>query len=212
MAERYPERLAGLDPAGFLLPPARRRLCLLTGQSSFTSSALPADKLRFLNAVAPADVLVTPAGFPWHAALTGAVAVPGLLPACLRNARQWRWARRHEGFRGALSAILELALKRTEDRLLVVTGSCGVELLAQALSRLPTGGPALWAAVLGPAGRVPSARHVARLLVIQGRRDVWSRMLWQGPVHRQPDCGHLEYYRDDDTIAAASAFFAGAAP
>ena len=212
MADPYPDLLARLDPAGFLLPPVGRRLCLLTGQSSFTTSALPDDKRAFLTMVAPAGAEVTMTGFPWHAAVSDERAPPGLLAASLRNASQWLWARRHEGFRAALSAILGLALARTEERLLLVTGSCGVDLLAQALSRLPSHGPELWVASLGPVGRLPPDRRIARSLIIQGRGDSWSRLLWRGRVHRRPDCGHLDYYRNRETIAATAAFFGGASP
>ena len=209
MADSYPDRLVALDPAGFLLPPARQRLCLLTGQSSFATSALPADKRAFLTAVAPSGTEGTMAGFPWHAAFLDEEAVPGLLPASLRNARQWLWARRHDGFGAALSGILALALMRTSERLLVVTGSCGIDLLAQALSRPPPGGPELWVAGLGPVGRCPQERRIARMRIIQGQRDSWSRVLWRGRVHDRPDCGHLDYYRNGDAMAATASFLAG---
>ncbi|MGO4712090.1 hypothetical protein [Bradyrhizobium sp. 2TAF24] len=211
MADSYAQRLARLDPAGFLLPPAARRLCLLTGQSDFTTSALPADKRAFLDAVAPADVVMTPVGFPWHAdfAAPAAGAVPIAL-ASLRNARQWLWARGHPVYRAGLAASVGTLLARTGRRLFLVTGSCGIDLLADALAHLPAQGPEIWAAVVGPAGRLPPAGRLAGMLVVQGRGDIWSRALWRGAVDVRPRCGHLDYYTDDATRAAIAAFFAGA--
>jgi|GEM_PF-1803702 len=205
----YPQRLAELDPEGFLLPQAKTRICLLTGQSSFTSSALPADKLTFLSAVTSAEAVLTPTGFPWHDSLSKQQSrAPGLFGASLRNVQQVIWVRYNKDFRNALSAIVGTLLERTEERLLLVTGSCGVDLLSHALSLLPTGGPQIWALILGPTGRLPADGRITRSLVIQGHRDIWSRLLWRGPVHVRPDCGHLDYYRNCDVITAASAFFA----
>lgn len=211
MAEAYAHRLARLDPAGFLLPRAARRLCLLTGQSDFATSALAADKLAFLAGVAPVETLVTPVGFPWHAAFAAPATKPvPIVMASVRNARQWIWARRNSLYRDALAGIVATLIARTEQRLLLVTGSCGVDLLADALGRLPASGPEIRAAIVGPAGRMPPAGRLAGRLVVQGRRDTWSRMLWRGPVDVRPDCGHLGYYEDDATRAAIAAFFAEA--
>jgi hypothetical protein len=210
MVETYPHRLANLNPALFLLPSVAQRLCLLTGQSDFATSDLPADKEAFLKIVAPTDTIVTHAGFPWHADFTKPVhTIPPLLAASYRNARQWIWARRDELYRNALSNIIHTVVQRTEKRLLFVLGSCGVDLLAEALSRLPAGGPEIWAAILGPAGRIPAHQNLTRQIVIQGQYDIWSRVLWRGSVQKQPKCGHLDYYTDTETLAVTTAFFAG---
>jgi hypothetical protein len=210
MVETYPQRLANLNLASFLLPSVAQRLCLLTGQSDFATSDLPADKTAFLKIVAPTDTMVTHAGFPWHADFTKpAHATPTLLAASYRNARQWIWARRDERYRNALSNIINTVAQRTEKRLLFVLGSCGVDLLAEALSRLPARGPEIWAAILGPAGRIPLHQSLTRQIVIQGRYDIWSRALWRGSVQNRPKCGHLDYYTDTETLAVTTAFFAG---
>lgn len=209
MADAYPRRLATLDPAGFLLPRVAERLCLLTGQSDFATSALASDKLAFLTAVAPAGATITPVGFPWH--MDFAAPAEGAVPialASLRNARQWIWARRDTVYRDAVANVVGTLLARTEQRLLLVTGSCGVDLLADALARLPAGGPQIRAAIVGPAGRRPCEGRLAATLVVQGRRDGWSRALWRGAVDVRPDCGHLQYYMNGATRAAIAAFFA----
>lgn len=210
MAKFCPRYLAELNPAGFLLPPVKQRLCLLTGQSNFATSDLPLDKKSFLQAVAPSDVHITMVGFPWHADFTQPViSAPSLLAASARNARQWIWKRSNACFRHALSSIIGTALQRTEERLLLIAGSCGADFLAHALCDMPANGPEIWVVMLGPAGGIPTARYIARQKVIQGHQDCWSRMLWKGTVHMRPACGHLDYYTNQETIAATSAFFAG---
>ncbi|ASG25051.1 hypothetical protein [Nitrospirillum viridazoti] len=205
MVDAYRRHLAGLPEEGFLLPRVARRLCLLTGQSCFRSSLLPADKHDFLAAVASAGVEVVQAGFPWHRQFTVPAPPPPLVVASLRNAQQWLWARSDAAYQAALAAVIGMLLDRTHERLFLVTGSCGIDLLATVLPRLPLG-PEIHVAALGPAGRSPPVDRLSGLLVLQGRRDGWSRHLWRGVVHANPDCGHLDYYRNRDAMAMTRAF------
>jgi len=207
MPTEYRHRLVTLTGADFLLPPVARRLCLLTGQSCFRSSLLPPDKRDFLAAIAPRGVEIVPTGFPWHRQFAIPAPAPSLLSASLRNARQWIWARRDARYRAALTAILGRLLAQTREQLLLVTGSCGIDLLAAVLPDLPPG-PPIYLVALGPAGRVPVADRLADWVVLQGRRDGWSRLLWRGPVQGRPDCGHLDYYCNADSIARVRAFLA----
>lgn len=214
MAEPYRTRLAGLDPSRYRLPVVSRRLCLLTGQSDFSTSALGGEKLAFLEAVAPAGAEITRLGFPWHEDFAAPPAGPvPIALASLRNARQWIWARRDEAFLAVLTSTMGRLLERTERDLFLVTGSCGIDLLAAALARLaPSEGPAIHLAALGPAGRMPPARRLARRLVLQGSGDGWSRLLWRGPVDLEPACVHLGYWSDPAVRAAVAGFFAEPKP
>lgn len=209
MVDAYRRRLAGLPDDGFLLPVAPRRLCLLTGQSCLRSSLLPPDKRDFLAAVAPDGVEITQTGFPWHRQFAIPAPPPPLLLASLRNAQQWVWARHDATYLAALSAILGRLLDRTHEKLFLVTGSCGIDLLSAVLPKLPRG-PEIHVAALGPAGRSPRTDLLSSLLVMQGRRDGWSRHLWHGVVHAHPDCGHLDYYQSSDAIAMTRSFLARA--
>ncbi len=207
MAEPYRLRLAGLSEDGFLLPVASRRLCLLTGQSCLRSSLLPPDKLDFLAAVAPDGVEITRTGFPWHQQFAVPAPSPSLTRASLRNARQWVWARCDTVYLAALTAILGVLLDRTREKLFLVTGSCGIDLLSAILPDLPPG-PEIHVVALGPAGRSPRLDLLSSLLVMQGSRDGWSRYLWRGVVHFRPDCGHLDYYQNAEAIAMTRSFLA----
>lgn len=210
MVDAYPRRLADLPEEGFLLPPAARRLCLLTGQSRFRSSLLSPEQRDFLAAVAPDGLEVPISGFPWHERFATPAPPPSLFLAALRNGRQWMWARHDAVYLDALTTILGRLLARTRERLFLVTGSCGIDLLAAVLPVLPPG-PEIHVVALGPVGRSPRSDALAGQLAVQGRRDGWSRHLWRGPVHARPDCGHLGYHRDASVIAATRAFLKEAA-
>jgi len=204
----YLSRLEDLDPAGFELAPAMDRLVLLTGQSSFMSSALRAEQMDFLQAVAPPGARVCLLGFPWHHGLATPHDAPNLLAASWRNGQQWWWTRRRGRFTDLLSGIVARLRRHTAQRLLVVTGSCGIQLLAAALHGMDGPGPPISVFALGPVGAAPAPGCLAGLEVVQGSQDGWSRLLWRGAVDHRPRCGHLDYYRDAATREAARRFLA----
>ncbi len=195
---RFRQRLAALPPAGCLLTPASSRVLLLTGQSSFRSSVLRPEQFAFLSAVAPPGAVPLDAGFPFHADfLSPSPNSPGLLAASWRNALQVFWSMRDTTFTAHVAVRLQQAAA-TSRRLILITGSCGLQLANAAWPalRLP---PRLQIDVvaLGPASFGPL--HVPAT-VLQGRRDEWSRLFYSGPVHYRPPCGHLDYWRCPDTI------------
>lgn len=87
----------------------------------------------------------------------------------------------------------------TSRRLILTTGSCGLQLANAAwpLLRVP---PDLRVDVtaLGPACfgklRMP-------VTVVQGRRDRWSRMFYRGRVDHFCECGHLDYWDSNEARA-----------
>lgn len=183
-----------LPSDGCLLQPAHTRLLLLTGQSSARTSALSPAQSVFLAAVAPPDCSVLFAGFPFHAALTAEPYEDApLLAASLRNARQVQRSLTSPAFRSAIAARLARALELTTSRLLLLTGSCGLELANAAWPLLPRTSLRIQIIALGPTCfrtiQLPS------LTVFQGRFDHMSRLLYRGPVHARPSCGHLGYWQ-----------------
>jgi hypothetical protein len=196
---RFRQRLAALPPDGCLLTPASSRLLLLTGQSSFRSSVLSPEQFAFLSAVAPPGAVPLDAGFPFHVAfLEPSPSAPGLLAASCRNALQVLWTRYDPAFVAHVAARLQQAAAATSRRLILITGSCGLQLANAAWPalRLPHR-LRIDVVALGPASFGPL--HVPAT-VLQGRRDDWSRLLYRGPVHYRPPCGHLDYWRCPDTI------------
>ena len=212
---------------GSLLRPAARRLVLLTGQSDPRRTDLSVEQAAFLDHVAPPGVEVVRDGFPWLAATRGRAAAP-LWRACLSNARQLRAARGSLGFQGFLQARVGDLLDTTAERLVVVTGSCGLELLragwpvrgpeapepkGYGAARRP--GPAkgephadpprmprrTLVIALGPVAAAPVRLPGAALVTLRGARDGWSRALHRAPVDHATRCGHLGYWTCAETAA-----------
>lgn len=193
----YLQRLTG---ASAKLPIAESRLLLLTGQSSFASSALSPAQHSFLQSVSPAECSVTQSGFPYDADFAAsAYQEAGLLAASWRNLRQVYWTLSSPNFVKTVAGRLQMAINTTPQRLILITGSCGLQLANAAwpLLRVP---PALRVDVvaLGPACFGPLQLPP---IVIQGRRDPWSRLLFRGHVDHICECGHLDYWESAEVRA-----------
>lgn len=180
----YLDRLEG---ASETLPFVDRRVALLTGQSSFVSSALSPAQISFLRAVAPAGASVLEMGFPFDSSFLGeGFRETGMAGASLRNARQVGWALRSERFRGIVRARLGM-LAGAAARTVLITGSCGLQ-----LANIWWPGKVI---ALGPAclGELR-----VRAYVVRGRRDGWSRLFYRGRVDRECGCGHLDYWESEE--------------
>jgi hypothetical protein len=195
----YRTRLAALDQSLSLVEPAPSRLILLTGQSSFRSSRLSPAQVDFLNAVAPPGVEPLPNGFPYHANFDCAAPPPGLLAASVRNALQLCWSLFSPAYRRSVAHVLQTVFRNTGESLYIVTGSCGLQILASAWSMLMVpNGLRLRVVALGPALLRAGALPVDRIPALQGRRDFWSRLLYRGRLEARCNSGHMDYWSSPD--------------
>ena len=174
--------------------PAADRVVWLSGQSSPDHAALAPGQRRLLAAAEGFDPV--PNGYPFPAQ-DGPWRPTGLLGASARNARQFRALRRDARAPAAVAARLDPLFALTSDRLLVVCGSLGLELLLVGLTGLghvrggPPDRPRLRVVALGPvSGPVPDDLDT---WVVQGRRDPLTRLAHRGRPRLRPDCGHLGY-------------------
>ena len=189
----YLRRLEGLDPHASLLTPAGTRLLLFTGQSSFRSARLEPDQSSFLRTIAPAGATIVDAGFPFHPAMLSDAPVPGIVAASWRNLLQAFWSVASPRYQRCVARTLQQALDATAKELLLVTGSCGLQLVNRAWPGLTIpAGLGIRIVALGPAcfGRLRLAP--AEVTVVQGTRDGWSRIFFHGPIDVRVPCGHLD--------------------
>ena len=186
----YLERLSKLNAT-----PNRveERVLLCTGQSSFKSSALSLEQLSFLETAAPTECSVLSMGFPFDSSFDGAgFREVGMVSASWRNARQVYWSMFSPVYREAIARRFQAVIGATSRRLIIVTGSCGLQLVNVAWPKLqiPTE-LRIDLVALGPACfgelRMP-------VTVVRGRRDIWSRMLYRGRVDHVCAGGHLDYW------------------
>jgi len=206
MNELFLRRLLSSPPP----PAASDRLCFLTGQSRWETSPLSLGQHAFLLALAGDTLEPLLAGFPFDALSTRPVQPDALLRASLRNARQALSARSNR-LAPAAAQVLQGVIDATARRLVIVTGSCGLEILTGAWPRLALP-PRLTVEVLsfGPTGRPPGGG--VRFQAVQGRRDLWSRLLYRGPTPERIGCGHLDYWTDPQALGLARAFIGEARP
>lgn len=191
--------------ASVVWPERPGRVVLLTGQSRLDRSPLSPAQDAFLSAVTPPTLEAVRAGAPFAAAPVEPP--PGLLRACLSNARQYGWARRDPAYGRAVAGALSPVLSASGVAL-IVSASAGLALLQAAWPHLSRPRRRLAVLCLGPAGDAPGFGGEVRLQVLRGDRDVWSRALYRGPVTRTVRCGHMGYWRDPDVLATARAMAA----
>lgn len=176
-------------------PPCEHRLVLLTGQSNLCSSPLSPAQVDFLSSLTSLPVEAVLTGFPFDEA-----PIPNrrasLLQASLHNARQYLWARGKPAYGRVVAQALQPILASASRSILLVTGSCGLQILQAAWPHLRRN-PELRIQILalGPVGYAPRFAD-AGFSAVQGSTDLWSRMLYRGPVVHQTSCGHMDYWHD----------------
>lgn len=201
----YLERLERMDEAGTLLAPARRRMLLWTGQSGYAAGALRAEQREFLQAVAGEEAVL--AGFPFHREFDREYELR-IVRASLRNARQTWWCAANARYRRAVGKVLGQAVRSVSERLMIVCGSCGLEIVNAAAEEMGGALPDhVEIVALGPTCLRPLRLEVVR--VVQGRRDRWSQWLYRGPVEVVTGGGHLDYWRCEQTRAVVKEWWRG---
>lgn len=206
----YRTRLAALDQSLSLIKPAPSRLILLTGQSSFRSSRLSPEQVDFLSSVAPPRVEPLQNGFPYHGHFDCPAPPPGLLAASVRNALQVCWSLFSPEYRRAVAHVLQTVFRNTSDTLYIITGSCGLQILASAWPMLSVpNGLDVRVVALGPALLHAGALPVDRIAALQGRRDFCSRLLYRGRLAAQCDSGHMDYWTSPDTRELVASLLRG---
>jgi len=190
-------RLLRYDPANSLARPSAQVVAWLTGQSDYASACLSPAQEAFLLAVAPPGWVKLEANFPYNQAALAADYQPApLLAASMRNSAQFVAALGSAVFRRACAQQLQPLLDATTNRLVLLCGSCGLQLFYAALPwlRVPAG---LYIQLvgLGPVCLRYQAHPQVAVTVVQGQRDWLSRSLCRLPCNYWVRAGHLDYAR-----------------
>jgi hypothetical protein len=169
-------------------PPVRHpftplKVVLLTGLSDPATCALSAVQTRFMASLAAPETAKLYWNFPYLPS-SKARRDPHLWLASIRNFRQF--------FQASRPAYREhwRALAASAESLVVITGSCGLEIFNQCLeARDPVG----HVFALGPVARErPAVPHT----LIQGTRDLFSRMFFRECHVELSGVGHMNYLDD----------------
>jgi hypothetical protein len=162
----------------------------LSGRSSPQHTALSPAQRELLALTEPAGFAVVDRGYPFSSRANWTPS--DIVTASARNTGQYLRLRLHPG--EATLAAQYLAPLAAAERLLLICGSLGHELLAAAISaglRLPRRS---FVIALGPVGR-PLPEPIPTW-VAQDPQDLISRAGYRGSVQARPHCGHLGYAAD----------------
>ncbi|MEI8384161.1 MAG: hypothetical protein WCJ09_28895 [Planctomycetota bacterium] len=163
------------------------KVVLWSGLSDPTDCALSRTQLRFLDQLAVPDESKIYANFPYIKPVRSEQAAIPIVHASWRNLSQFLNAR-HSPYRDHAVKHWE-ALARSCRGLLVITISCGLEILNAALSS-GVRPEVLEVLALGPvARRRPDASH----LLVRGGRDYVLNPFFRDVDLVVPDIGHMDY-------------------
>ncbi|MBO2012177.1 hypothetical protein [Hymenobacter negativus] len=188
-------RLRRYNPADSLARPSVRTVAWLTGQSDYRSACLSPAQAAVLRAVATPGWVGLEANFPYNqAALPAGYRPAPLLAASVRNSAQFIAALGSSTFRRACARHLQPLLDATSSRLVLLCGSCGLQLFYAALPwlRVPVG-LHIQLVGLGPVCVRHQSHPQVAVAVVQGWRDWLSRSLCRLPCDYRVSAGHLDY-------------------
>ena len=185
-------------------PPARHpfttmKVVLLSGLADPATCALSPIQRRFLDAIdAPAESKVY-WNFPYVPSARPRVHPP-LWLASIRNYAQFLRASK-PAYRDRARVHWRALLESTES-LVVVTGSCGLEILNHCVDDGDAGRIAHVFA-LGPVARArPNAPHT----IVQGTRDPITKLYFRRGDVALPGVGHMNYLEDSRALGLVNTF------
>lgn len=168
------------------------RIVIVTGLSNPTTCRLTEHQKSIVTEVEGASDFFVPWNFPFlpDSVLTGSVprSEPTLLTAAIANGLQFLRSRT-EGYRRAAEPHWNAVLN-SSGRMILITGSCGIQ-LAAASGVLRSAAGRIKAIALGPTGGTDAVFPVT---TVQGDRDWISRRWYRQVDHPVPEAGHMDYW------------------
>ncbi|MCY7040199.1 hypothetical protein MK370_01400 [Streptococcus sanguinis] len=196
--KQYLDKLDALSPDQTLLK-SSKVLLFLSGSSHLESASLTSGQLEFLEQICPPDFSVVPSNFPFNQGFEhGRQTQVALLAASISNIRYYWYTLYNSRFQEALQRHLSPLLDAEEA--VIICKSSGLNMLTQWLEGLGEENLPIRLRViaLGPVSRRLLNRKDIDLLVIKGRKDIYSRCLDSHPADVMVYSNHFDYeYRED---------------
>ena len=196
--KQYLDKLDALSPDQTLLK-SSKALLFLSGSSHLDCASLTEGQLEFLEQICPPDFSVVPSNFPFNQGFEhGRQTQVALLNASISNIRYYWHTLYNSRFQEALQRHLSPLLDAEE--VVIICKSSGLNMLTQWLEGLGEENMLfrLRVIALGPVSRRLLNRKDIDILVIKGRKDVYSRFLDGHPADVIVDSNHFDYeYRED---------------
>ena len=174
-------------------------LLFLSGSSHLDCASLTAGQLEFLEQICPPDFSVVASNFPFNQRFEHERQTQvSLLTASISNIRYYWQTLYNSRFQKALQQHFSPLLDVEEA--VIICKSSGLNMLTQWLEGLGKENLPIRLRViaLGPVSRRLLTRKDIDLLVIKGRKDIYSRFLDGHPADVMVDSNHFDYeYRED---------------
>ncbi len=170
------------------------KVVLLSGLSDPATCALSPTQAQFLGALEVPETCKVYWNFPYIPCPDRPRREPPLWLASLRNARQFLLASRR-AYRGAARCHWQ-ALTASAEEVVVITLSCGLEILNNCLDTGPV--PRIRSFALGP---VAWQRPRVPCTLVQGDCDFVSRSFFKDGDVIVPGVGHMGYLRDHRVLS-----------
>ena len=196
--EQYLDKLDALSPDQTLLK-SSKVLLFLSGSSYLDCASLTSGQLEFLEQICPSDFSVVASNFPFNQRFEhGRQTQVALLAASISNIRYYWHTLYNSRFKEDLQRHLSPLLDAEEA--VIICKSSGLNMLTQWLEGLGEENLPfrLRVIALGPVSRRLPNRKDIDLLVIKGKKDIYSRFLDGHPADVMVDSNHFDYeYRED---------------
>lgn len=193
--QSYIQKLQALDPKASLIR-GEKAAIFLSGSSDWETACLREPQKEFMQILADSGYLVPNSNFPYHRDFEyRALTWPPLWQAGLRNLFYAWQTIHHYAFRRQLRRHLKPLTKRQE--VVIVTGSSGLHILNEILPDLDFGNTKLTIFALGPVSKKKRQTGKARLYVIKGKKDWYSRLFDRHRADALVDCDHYDYCSSD---------------
>ena len=194
----YIDRLSDLSLDQTMLN-SNRLVLFLSGSSDVTCAGLTAGQLDLLHAICPSGYSVVASNFPFNQDFEHIKSPQvSLLSASASNIIYYWHTILNLRFQKLLQEHLSPLLEAQE--VVLVCKSSGVNMLTQWLRSLgnQVSLPRLRVIALGPVSQLLLSQKELELLVIKGKKDPYSRILYRHSADIQVDTDHYSYeYRED---------------
>ena len=194
----YLDRLSALSLDQTMLD-SNRLVLFLSGSSDYSCAGLTAGQLDLLHAICPSGYTVVASNFPFNQDFEH-IQFPqvSLLSASASNIIYYWYTILNSRFQKLLQHHLSPLLEVQE--VVLVCKSSGVNMLTQWLRSVgnQVSTPRLRVIALGPVSQLLLRQKEVEVLVIKGKKDLYSRILDRHSADIQVDTNHYSYeYRED---------------
>ena len=194
----YLDRLSALSLDQTMLD-SNRLVLFLSGSSDYSCAGLTAGQLDLLHAICPSGYTVVASNFPFNQDFEH-IQFPqvSLLSASASNIIYYWYTILNSRFQKLLQQHLSPLLEVQE--VVLVCKSSGVNMLTQWLRSVgnQVSIPRLRVIALGPVSQLLLRQKEVEVLVIKGKKDLYSRILDRHSADIQVDTNHYSYeYRED---------------